>query len=1341
MESLESSPRRQAVATLKGYSYQIWQSLFRWFDLGPNQELFLEGAEDIDLLGPGEAETIQVKAISKPITLRSNDVIESINNFWEHKQANAKTDITFRLLTTASRATENTNLFGGEKGLDVWDRAKTPGVDSSALCEFLLSLDTLSPELKTFLRNATQEDLRAELLVRLEWDTGQEEHEFLEEIVDRKVIEFGERVFDLPPSDSKKVTPHLLMHVWKVVRQADERILRRSDLATIFENNTMELVPRSKLRSIAQFDLSQTRYSPSRQQTSDEDAFSPVTGAGILEAFSAPDPSRFIARTELVIKGKESINKTGILVLTGMTGMGKSILSNQIIGELEGDWRKVDFRGVFAQDIATRLDWISRFLADNPRPINLLFDDLNFDQGVTLYEAKLAKVLYLCRMRQSRLVVTSQNDLPVAVVGRCGVSDHSYLKAPLLELTEIEELAQIYGAPNIGLDRWANLIAIQTGRHPQLVHAQITALQFRDWKRPEKNELFESPRVNDVRKEFRKILQEMLPEDARTFLYRLSVFINRFTRGQAIEIGEREPPVKMAGEIFDKLIGPWIEPDGSKHYRLSPLLSDAARNVFSEKDFKDLHSAAASSYLTLNSIDPQDINSILMHGLGGNNPFPMIVLVPKLFGIETEHKDAIYELLSWFPLVNLEGAKTFFKGFKLANAMLRQLQFTIQAHLHPDKVSAIVASWDRELREKDGIADIPGTGRQLRFTFLSDILIYTNARLKPELVVGYLIELNAMLRSDEPFFPDHPEEESQYRNAFRGLDDIKIYLGASVARSKSGTDMLEFLSALSDAEPDETEEIWEIFDADSELSTLAVDRIWLTEANNEKPDWSACLQKLDAIIQISNKEKATALLAASYRSKAIVYEEYLKDPDAALRELSEGKIAAGGSHILLDEYESRILLFRERYEEALVVLRRIIQTTNDNPPGKYVVFRDAEMCAGHLGLWNEAGKHALGGMASALRSGPNASAAQEESTLIFATTFEADYAYCLWKDGKRQESVQQLAIILGKFDQILSFKEDVRALMLYRRVGYLIGWLLKGETITPEAPFEPSPGWFSDFSLHDEVKSFPIPPTNSLWLLLAQLQYQMELGTSVLDEIARRTLSNEERAMVSLLTYKAHLVNADNSQLPLALISLFESSREFPGAGNGGDSDFLIETAMPLLLKLPVNEDGVRSTLSSWKDELGKHDILTERVEEWIDQVEETFLKDAFGMRKTLTDPLESAQKRRLAAIALSKVKDLDPEVRFYANSIFVTDRSWLLWSNEIGSKIEEMVVTAWKDISNNQRFALVTPQSTVPKILKSCEDPSHKGFGKAAKVLLTATEAIRLRVDESIIADLRSLL
>src|SRR5437868_465195 len=85
---LDADPKRQAVDALRGYIYQIWRSIFAWIDLSDVDLLYLEGAEDFDVLSASAAVVTQVKNTSGAKTLRSQDVLDSLGNFVELRKRN-----------------------------------------------------------------------------------------------------------------------------------------------------------------------------------------------------------------------------------------------------------------------------------------------------------------------------------------------------------------------------------------------------------------------------------------------------------------------------------------------------------------------------------------------------------------------------------------------------------------------------------------------------------------------------------------------------------------------------------------------------------------------------------------------------------------------------------------------------------------------------------------------------------------------------------------------------------------------------------------------------------------------------------------------------------------------------------------------------------------------------------------------------------------------------------------------------------------------------------------------------------------------------------------------------
>ena len=78
---LVGDPERRANDTVHGFIYQFWHTVHAWLDLSADEMLFVEGAEDFDVVAKESATATQVKATSANITLRSSDVVEAIKNF------------------------------------------------------------------------------------------------------------------------------------------------------------------------------------------------------------------------------------------------------------------------------------------------------------------------------------------------------------------------------------------------------------------------------------------------------------------------------------------------------------------------------------------------------------------------------------------------------------------------------------------------------------------------------------------------------------------------------------------------------------------------------------------------------------------------------------------------------------------------------------------------------------------------------------------------------------------------------------------------------------------------------------------------------------------------------------------------------------------------------------------------------------------------------------------------------------------------------------------------------------------------------------------------------------
>ena len=122
-QPLNANPDRQANDSLRGYRYQILHSVNAWLDLAEDEILFLEGAEDFDTVSDDVATAVQVKSTEHNITLRSQEVTDAIDHYWELQANNPDSRVKLRLLTRSRIGTEQGNPFGSRQ---TWPSSMEP---------------------------------------------------------------------------------------------------------------------------------------------------------------------------------------------------------------------------------------------------------------------------------------------------------------------------------------------------------------------------------------------------------------------------------------------------------------------------------------------------------------------------------------------------------------------------------------------------------------------------------------------------------------------------------------------------------------------------------------------------------------------------------------------------------------------------------------------------------------------------------------------------------------------------------------------------------------------------------------------------------------------------------------------------------------------------------------------------------------------------------------------------------------------------------------------------------------------------------------------------------------
>ena len=65
---------REAIDSLRGYVYQVYQSALAWADLKEDEFLFLEVAEDYAVAASDALQAVQVKETARDVTINSDDI-------------------------------------------------------------------------------------------------------------------------------------------------------------------------------------------------------------------------------------------------------------------------------------------------------------------------------------------------------------------------------------------------------------------------------------------------------------------------------------------------------------------------------------------------------------------------------------------------------------------------------------------------------------------------------------------------------------------------------------------------------------------------------------------------------------------------------------------------------------------------------------------------------------------------------------------------------------------------------------------------------------------------------------------------------------------------------------------------------------------------------------------------------------------------------------------------------------------------------------------------------------------------------------------------------------------
>jgi tetratricopeptide (TPR) repeat protein len=1000
---------------------------------------------------------------------------------------------------------------------------------------------------------------------------------------------------------------------------------------------------------------------------------------------------------------------------------------------------------------------------DLPRKCNVVLDDLLFEPGaVREWEEVFAGLIYTVKARQISVITTSRKNVPSRVRNLLGSLIPSEVLVPDFDKHEVEQLCVQLGCLATQVETQAKVAYLHTSGHPQLVHARLITLSRQGWPTVSVDSLLKTPEdVREQQQQARQLLDALAPEEA-DLLYRASVALAPFRREHIVLLGENAN-LPRPGDLFDRLVGPWIERATGDRFELSPLLRNAGTEVWSRSTIEVIHSQLADAILTANDLSITDGSHALFHAFVGKNKQALTGLGISLATQASEEvQKALGESAFWFLGMRVEEENgPIFEGDQPLSLLLRMMQFRLCVAAEPEKAPRVLDAWEREIAQLD---QSPGSLLSKMLFYIIGLL-HVEAPIPLRRVVRLFKEFAAVRQAiitsgDRELFDSLPL--TQIDREGEAVNLLATLFGINGMRCRSRQDLDECLQSLSELAGELRQELLEAFNMPEGYASVYVDSVYLNEFKTEKPDWNACLSVLSKAMDCATKWKSSSLGASAARAFSIILDEHLDRHDDALAILDEGAERFPSDSWILEEHRGTILLHGERYDEAVEVFARALKGRDDGRLGflrdPFFEFRNAGIAAARADRWGLA--------AEFFRRGHNCAVALDNP--VFAAAFQTDAAYAFWEAGRHQEMLESFRSSIALIDAMGRSKEgDLGQFWVFRITAHTLNWIRHvvedGQPLPGLA--KPFAGMCSNPERNEEILKLPDVHFELTLYFLIRLERALKADPLALSLYGPR-LDEMRLPAVAMFMSELWIREAFESgslgrlpDLVDRLVRAYVASKSLVSEGKPPWS-----TA-----EQPVSEDQVKQTLLD-EDflegpflaallqtcQMVTSGICPGFVEQWrssaaalpwaedlaryLDSAEALSCSSVTELQTVLRSNEASPRDRQLAALFLAqRPSDVGFPDLLQAH-VFLLDRFSQL--NFLGQYVEkalsEMIASAWVQKAH-ARFALRTPNITGPALEAACS-MVPECFGKSAAVLIAAADAAGIRLPQPLAVRYRQL-
>jgi tetratricopeptide (TPR) repeat protein len=1057
--------------------------------LKESEVVFLEGAEDFDIHEGDTVEATQVKdtARSGSITLRTPDVLKTINNLWKHQQLNPDKKISVRFLTTAAVGQEKGIVFPiTGKGIEYWGlAARDDRTPIQPLKDFLLELD-LDNSLKKFLEQSGDSVIRNELIRSIHWDTGSKPKDALiAEISDRLVLLGEKRGVD--SRHSEQALDSLLRKVADLLGSQGDRHLNYADFLRAFDEATMELMPRGQataLRSVInQLSISNLSLPASNVHTI----------ISMSQVFGTPLPlvRGASSRESLVSTLSDTLRRYGALVIRGSTGVGKTSIARLITDHFGGTWLWAGFRARDGTQVAYELHQAALELSRFTSPLQIVLDDLDLST-VSRFERELISLAFSVINNGGVLIITGPTSCQSSVLEKLWLSQECNKEIPYLDEREIEQIMVNHGALETEeIKQWSRFILVTTTGHPQLVHARVRNLQSQNWP-PFKDARFLE--TADLQQEktfaYRRLIEEIPSEGARSVAYRLSLLSGKFSRQLALKLANLPPNVPFPGEGFDILVGPWIEKLSEDSYRVSPLLQNSGETALSFTEKHAVHEGIALGISEQRSLSQYEFSTALSHAFLAKSEKALGFLASAtIYAASGKVWRALADAAFWYPSMGLQPGQRLCETNPSIDVLLRVAQFKMTAAAGRHSEALLIIDRTIELVENLAPSEEATTSAALAY---STFLISLETAIPAQKAINMLSRLMDLRKIDEDIDKlwRNFETAQQPGAPLAGLSMAQALFSIRASNVTGLSDLDNLMAALETLDDQKRADLFTALrDTTVQLADLLIGGAWSRDASKGHLDVLQGVTVLKKAVTFGRKWNVTELACAAYVAMSVIYDEYGSDSNSALQVLQEASDDGLDSEPRILNQRAKVFFGLKNYERALELFQSVL--SGDALPTIERTFssRLAGISAAHIGDWKSAEGFFLTGAVTA-----NTTRVQQNIVIGLM----ADAAFARWKQGQLRDSFSLYADVLRQLESI-PLDQNLSNRQLHASIRHCVAWILTAGRSGPDRSMtDPQPGTCSNPDAHTGFKDLTITPMPAIWGLLGNLDTQMGTGLELM---------------------------------------------------------------------------------------------------------------------------------------------------------------------------------------------------------------------------------------------------